>query len=454
VLVPSAAVVLSVLMAADEPEPRPGAIPSAAPSLAIGNRVERVEEPLRRPEVLEALVGALIEVRSGRPAATVDGYSLTQIEIDPLIGVSGPIRSLRITAIYDPRIFVIANESPPQEGKTVAYLHRGRLVLDGPASHRTRVYFNGLFAYGDNDFLPLTSPLTPGASTGQPPAQPGTTPVAPVPSPGTPRLPDQRFLRVIDLDASAGVVDELSQRLQWRASAGYRYTGGGDVEARTSLPLQKGPRGAIGLVWSGSPNDTWTVLLDAFDARFSNGPHSTIANLSLSWTHSWSRELGTDLVAGVTGAHSDIPEQAGVPGRVESSVHPLGGLGLRYTVLGRHSFWRNGISVLAAPLPDPITGLVVQRVGGLAVSALSPTTGLTFEVTGGGAVSVDGTQQDGRVEGRVTYQPVAEVSFSIGARMAWLGGASSTLLGPSGFGWLAFATVSASFGTPPSGGLP
>jgi len=454
VLLPSGAMLLSVLLAADEPEPRPGAAPSAAPSLATSSRVERTQESLAPAETLEALVGARVEVRSGRPGSTVEGYSLTQIEVDPLIGVSGPIRSTRITAVYDPRIILVADESPSQGGRTVAYLHRGRLVLDAVPSARTRFFINGLFAYGNNDFLPLTSALTPTTITGQPPTEPGSTPVAPVPTPGTSRLPDQRFLTVVDLDASAGIVNSVSPRLEWRASAGYRYAGGADAEARASLPLQKGPKGSLGIAWSGSERDTWTSLLDAFDARFSSGPHSTIANLSLSWAHSWTRELGTDLVGGVTGFHSVVPDQGAVPGRVENSIRPLGGVGLRYALLGRHTFWRTSVSVLCAPLPDPITGLVVQRVGGVAGTALSPTTGLTFEVTGGGAASLDGTQQDGRVEARIIYQPVAEISISIGGRMAWLGGPSESLLGPSGFGWLAFATVSASLGNLPAGGWP
>src|SRR5262249_56287251 len=132
--------------------------------------------------------------------------------------------------------------------------------------------------------------------TGERAVAAGTAPTAPRPAPGQSTLPDTRFLRIVGIDASAGFVYSLSPRLGWRFSGGYTYSGGADASVRTTLPLQKGPHGQTGLEWSASRADTLTFLLDGSNLRFSSGPQSTIAPLSMAWTHAWDRNLRTDLL--------------------------------------------------------------------------------------------------------------------------------------------------------------
>src|SRR5262249_5983596 len=280
--------------------------------------VEVEAAPVVRAEPVRFDIGAKVDVRSGQPEGTT-GTSLTDVEIDPILAVPLPFRSASLPVAYEPRLFLVIREYPPHEAQKVSYLHRGRLVLDASPEPRWRLYVEGRFTYGENDFLPLSTVLTPTPGTGAPPVTPGTTPTAPTPAPGQSTLPDTRFLRIVGIDASAGFVYSLSPRLGWRFSGGYTYSGGAAASGPTTLPpptlpLQKGPHGQTGLEWSASRADTLTFLLDGSNLRFSSGPQSTIATLSMAWTHAWDRNLGTDLLLGVGGIHATVPPTPGIPG--------------------------------------------------------------------------------------------------------------------------------------------
>lgn len=406
-------------------------------------RVEVVEEPVVRPERIRFEAGAHVDFRSGQPQG-VPGSSLTDMEIDPILAVRLPFRSATLTLAYEPRLFLLIQAYPPQEAQKVSYLNRARLVLDSTPGPRWRVYLEGRFAYGENDFLPLSTVVTPNTGTGAPPISPGTTPTAPTPAPGQSTLPDTRILRIIGLDASAGFVYSLSPRWGWRLSAGYVYSGGADASVRTTLPLQKGPRGSTGFDWSASREDTLTFLLDASNLRFSNGPQSTIATLSTTWTHAWGRNVGTELLLGVGGIHATAPPAPGVSG-VKNAAYPLGGVGFRYTWGTRNVTWDNGLTFLAAPSVDRLTGAVNERLSAGLRSSLSPVKQLVFDVTGAASRAIDVDQRDIRLEGKATYLLGPQFGISLGGRVAWLDG--STLLGARGFGWLAFLSVGTSGGT-------
>src|SRR5215831_9748573 len=118
--------------------------------------------------------GARVELRSGQPSGT-SGTSLTDMEIDPTLAVRLPFRLGTLTVAYEPRLFIVVREYPPQEARKVSYLNRGRLVLDTTPAPRWRLYVEGRFAFGDNDFLPLSTVTAPAPGTGAPPVKPGTT---------------------------------------------------------------------------------------------------------------------------------------------------------------------------------------------------------------------------------------------------------------------------------------
>lgn len=399
--------------------------------------VEEVEAPVVRRVPVRFDAGARVELRSGQPEGN-PGTNLTDVEIDPVLALRLSFRTGSLTVAYEPRLFIVVREYPPQEAQKVAYLNRGRLVLDTTPAPRWQVYLVGRFAYGENDFLPLSTVGTPVTGTGAPPVQPGTTPTAPTPAPGQTTLPNTRFLAIIDIDASAGFVHSLSPRLGWRLSAGYDYYGGANADVRTTLPLQKGPHGTTGLDWSASRADTLAFTLDGSYLRFSNGPQSTIATLSTTWTRAWGRSVGTDLLLGVGGIHATTPPASGVS-TVHNALYPMGGVGVRYTLVSRSVSWQNRFTFLAAPSADRLSGAVNQRLSAGLYSALSPIKQLLFEVTATASRSIDVVQRDVRLEGKATYLLGPQLGISLGGRAAWLDG--STLLGPRGFGWLAFLSV-------------
>jgi len=399
----------------------------------------QVEETAPRRNPVRAELGARVELRSGQPGGT-SGTSLTDLEIDPVLAVRLPFRLGSLTLSYEPRLFILVREYPPQEAQTAYYFNRGRLVLDTTPGPRWRVYVEGRFAFGKNDFLPLSTVATPVPGTGAPPVTPGTTPTAPTPAPGPSTLPDTRFLEIIDLDGSAGFVHSLSPRLDWRLSGGYLYYGGANAEVRATLPLQKGPHGSTGLQWSASRADTLAFSVDGSNLRFSSGPESTVATLSTTWTRAWSRNVGTDLLVGIGGIHATSPSTP-----ANNSLYPVGGLGLRYAWASRFVTWGNRLTFLAAPSPDRLTGAVTERLSAALESTLSPVKQLVLDVTGTASRSADGLQRDIRLEGKATYLLGPQFGISLGGRAAWLEG--STLLGPQGFGWLVFLSIGTSAGT-------
>ena len=69
---------------------------------------------------------------------------------------------------------------------------------------------------------------------------------------------------------------------------GYTYWAA-NAAAQAQIPLQKGPKGATGAIWSVSPNDNTATLLTASQSTLSSGPSSVIGTLTQSWSHVWSR---------------------------------------------------------------------------------------------------------------------------------------------------------------------
>src|SRR5689334_22855814 len=66
-----------------------------------------LQKSIEHPEPLLFEVAARVELRSGQPEGTTPGSNLTDMEIDPVVGMRGPLRIGTIALVYDPRIFII-----------------------------------------------------------------------------------------------------------------------------------------------------------------------------------------------------------------------------------------------------------------------------------------------------------------------------------------------------------
>ena len=443
--------------ASPQPSAGPSAPPWASPQPSAGYPTQwstarpsdepSLEQAIEHREPVQFQLGARVELRSGQPEGGEAASNITDLEIDPVAEMRGPLRIGSVALGYEPRIFIIVRH-PTEAPKRVSSLHRGHLVLDLRPTPLWRFFVDGRGSYGEFDFLPLSTVIPETGGTGLPPQQPstpGSPPTAPTPTPGVGTLPSERFLLVVDVNASVGVVATLSPKLSWLVSGGYVYGGGANAEARALLPLSKGPRGITGGLWNVTRNDDLAFLLEVYDNRFSSGPHATIGNLTTTWSHVWSRTLATDLIGGIGGFHATVPASGANPTRTENKVLPVGGLGLRHAWLTRGAAWRNSLTFLAAPLPDQINGQVYERLGGVLRSTLAPGDHLLIEVSGGVSASIGAEQRDARLEGRIAYLFAPQFGVSIGARAAWLQG--SPLL-PTGFGWLGFVSIGTYAGTP------
>ena len=437
---------VSLLLLAEPPEP----VSEQPPGLSAADTpIERsLQELVERPERWEFDLAARLEFRAGQPDGSAPGTNITDMELDPVVAMRGPLRTGSVTLAYEPRIFITLGQNPGDAPKTVSYLHRGHFVLDLKPSPLWRWFFEARTAYGEYDFLPLSTVIPQTGGTGLPPTQPtvpGAPPVAPRPTPGVSTLPDQRFVLVIDVDASTGVVGGLSPRVSWLLSAGYTYSGGANTEAQALIPLQQGPKAATGVLWSVGPNDNLATLLNGSESNYSSGPEAAVANLTEGWSHVWSRRIATDLIAGIGGFHSVVPAQGTTPGRTENKLLPVLGLAVRDAWVTRAFSWRNSLAFLAAPLPDQINGVVYERLSAVFRSTMAPGEHLLLEVSGGVTDTLTAAQLDARIEGKGTYMFNPQVGISVGGRVAWLQGSS---LLPTGFGWLCFVAVGAYFGSP------
>ncbi len=426
----SASLLLAFVLGAegDEQDER-----SATPQVAVDGTT--VAPP---PSPTQGTLGVRAELRSGHPldslAITANpDAATTDLEINPLAAAKLTFRTGTFSAAYEPRIFVIAS----QADKKVYYLHRGRLSFDIKPAPRWQVYLNSRGSFGEYDFNPLSGLQGTQPGTGLPTSPGGSGPPAP-PVLGT--TPSTRFVNVLDFQASAGFVYSITSTWQWIASAGYIATGGADAAAQALVPLQRGPIAATGPRWNLSRHDSLLALVDVFHARFTNGPISTLVNLTANWTHVWAPGLETDLLGGVGAYHSyNVPLTP-----PKSDVLPVGGLSLRHTLNGRQIRWRNDIQAVAAPAPDLIGGTVAERLRGLLITALTVHERLSFTFTGEVGQTLSVAQRDARLEGKMAYAFAPQVAVAIGGRAAWLEGYN--LPGGKNFGWLGFLTVATYLG--------
>jgi hypothetical protein len=126
---------------------------------------------------------------------------------------------------------------------------------------------------------------------------------------------------------------------------------------------------------------------------------------------------------------------------------PSVGFGIRKSTLRPVGGALISLAVVYTPKIDPFGNGVYQQVNGVVRGTVAPSEHVSFDLTAAGSDQVNGPQRDVRLEGRIGWSPVREVQLATGVRTAWLEG--STLLGPTGFGWQAFVSVSAS--TPDTG---
>ena len=240
---------------------------------------------------------------------------------------------------------------------------------------------------------------------------------------------------MVDLHATAGITYQVAPRLSWLLSGGYNWSGGLGAAGQQALPLQQGPTASTGPRFGLSPIDALSVVLSGTRTEFSSGPEAAIVDLTGTWSRALSRTWQMDLTAGAGAFHGTGPDRP-----VNNSVLPVGGLVLTHLWLLPRGNVLNTLQLGAAPQPDPLSGIVYERVSAALISSLPLARRVWFSITGGASATINNPQRDIRLETMLSWVIAPQVSVAGGARLAWLKG--SDLLGPFGFAWTGYLTVS------------
>ncbi len=328
--------------------------------MSLGLLIAQVVLAAALPATYE--VGLRTEVRG---AAEGSG----DLQLNPTLSFTAPIRSLTLTASYLPRI--LALEPASRGGVTV--LHRGALLGEWRIHSNTRLFLDQQVAYGTNAFSLLVA------------AAEGSTLTLN-------RLNELPPLLYFSEATLLGIDQPLSRKLRLTATAAYGISGGADDVARSLLPLQRGPRTGLTLAWLIHPRDTISAVIrySAFyfdpTSGFSTGARAYLLDTNAAWRHRFTRyEL--ELGLGVAGARD-----VGADHSVRLYAQPVATAGLRRELTKRrfHRFGGN-LRARLAPAIDPLSGYTYSRVDGVAELDYLPIPKLKLTAGGGAAVALSGS---------------------------------------------------------------
>ncbi len=335
------------------------------------------------------------------------------LQLNPVLSLTTPIRSLTVTATYIPRI--LALEPASRGGVTV--LHRGAFLGEWHTHRNGRLFLEQQLAYGTNAFSLLVVA-----------AEGGTLLFD--------RLAELPPVLYFGESTNLGIEQPLSRKLRLTASAGYAISGGADDAARRSVPLQRGPRSGLTLAWLVRPRDTVSAAVRYLGSYFSTGARAYLLEANAAWRHRFSRdelELGLG-AAGVRDVAADRPD------RIYARPIVTAGLTRQPT---RRRFHRLGgyLRARLAPAIDPLTGFTYSRADGLAALDYLPIPRLKLGASGGAAVALSGS-----LRGQVVGLAGLAASYEFDRHFTVTGGAR--LASQSTIQWVGFVAVSLSYREP------
>lgn len=329
-------------------------------------------------------------------------------QLNPALSFTASVRSLTLSATYIPRI--LALEPASRGGVTV--LHRGAFLGEWRTHRNGRLFLDQQVAYGTNAFSLLVAA-----------AEGGTL--------SFDRLAELPPLLYFSESTNLGIDQPLSRKLRLTASAEYAISGGADDAARSSVPLQRGPRTGLTLAWLVHPRDTVSAAVRYFGSYFSTGARAYLLEGNAAWRHRFSRdelELGLG-AAGVRDVAGD--------GSRRIYARPVVTAGLRREPT-RRRFHRFGgyLRARLAPAIDPLTGFTYSRAEGVAELDYLPIPRLKLGASGGAAVALSGSlrgQAVGLAGLAASYEFDRHFSVTGGVRMAsqatiqWVGFVAASL---------------------------
>lgn len=268
--------------------------------------------------------------------------------------------------------------------------------------------------------------------------------VAPTSVRGPVVAPPGGFVTIEESNTSLELDVGASKRLRIVGSAAWVVNGGANANARSFLPLARGPLVRASLAWSATRRDTLRIELQGFDYRYladqpANDRRSSVASLAVAWVTQLSRSARLSISLGPGVGRSELRDQ---PAR--TVAYAVGGAELRAAFARDLSA---GIAAGAEPLGDPTSGEVVElgsvrafalwgRQGGVALAA-GVIGSLALTSGAGGPTSPQAGDRYLRGELTATIPLDARSGLSLGGRSAYL---SRPVSNQPSDQWVAFVT--------------
>jgi len=290
-------------------------------------------------------VGVRTELRAASDPfglAALDGAQ----EVDPRAAVLLKGAGVRLSAVYNPRIYWLEPQQTPSPASTPNVLHRAEVQLERTWDRGGRLFALEDAAYGTNDFSPLAG--TGGAPTSV------TGAGAPVPLSTLPRV---LLAQYVLTSTTLGTQAPLGNFFRLGGSAQYVVSGGPDLVSRLDIPLQRGPRADLSLSYAPTRQDSFTTSVEGLHSNFSSGQRAQLLQVSESWRGQWSRVTDVGLTVG--GA---LVENQGAVGVSMLDRFPVAGASLNTQVpfYGMHSAAR--LALTFGPYLDVYAADVYERV--------------------------------------------------------------------------------------------
>jgi hypothetical protein len=307
------------------------------------------------------------------------------LQLDPLLAVETPPRSMQLNARYFPTMLL----REPRPRGTVNLLHRGILSGTLSLSKDRRLLAEQRFAHGPTDLSWLALPPD----------------VAP---PILIRSFRSQLVGTLDSSSSISFEQAIRQRLRFGLTARYSVSGGLSNEDQLIMPrFQSVELGASGEF--SARRETFTVVVTGSRGWISTGHRTALLGANTGWRHLFGRRFEGELSAGLSLLGGDPEERHGAV--------PTAAITVRRELPRDRRAVGGWITLRWGPVLDRSTGALLRRAEGAARLDFAPLTALLLSASGGVAVTPDVAPPGARVlaQGAVGIAHKLTHAFTISA---------------------------------------
>jgi hypothetical protein len=225
---------------------------------------------------------------------------------------------------------------------------------------------------------------------------------------------------IIQYESSTTTIGSRVEGKRWefRSNVGYQIAGGADDNARSVIPLQKGPLGEAAVTFATSPVDHLATTATGSETTFSSGPEIAIVEADESWKHLWSAVTEMDLTLGLSEARVLTSPFA----QSYRETDPVAEAVLEQRILTDGDRVTIRIGARLGPVVNRLLGIVDERVQGTLLSKWTHGPfALEAFASAQQSVPTDGPDATELITGQVgvSYAVTDAVAFDAGVRALW-----------------------------------